>query len=233
MKRDSIFTWSGSAITAKVFIPIIFVVIAGIVAGPIHDLWTAAWCFLIVLPLAGSAIWMFANIGDIRPCTNGLSYRKWLRWRLIQSDQIRNIIRVFPCFAAVVPRDGGKLYFFPDPETTRHLKRLSDRGLAQTEDSPGRNQTSLLRQLLAVLTGVVIGILIRWIPQAAVVNHPKSENALLQIEHRYFPWLIGGSLIYLATLVITGRLQGRQLYFSLALIGIGAVYLSGVLLSAS
>jgi hypothetical protein len=232
MKRVSIFTWSGSAITAKVFIPIIFVFIAGIIAMPIHDLWTAAWCFLIVLPLAGSAVWMFTNIGDIRPSTNGLSYRKWLRWRLVQSDQIRNVIRVFPCFAAVIPRDGGKLYFFPDPETARHLKGLSDGTLTQTQDSPGHNQTAFLRQLLALSTGVVIGILIRWMPQA-IVNHPKSENALLHIEHRYFPWLIGGSLIYLATLLITGRLQGRQLYFSLALIGIGAVYVSGAFLHTS
>ena len=228
-------TWSGPAITAKIFVPLALAFIAGLIAVPIRDTFTAAWFFLVVLPAEGAAIWLFSNIGEIGPSSNGVLYRKWLRWQQIPSSEILNVVRVFPCFAALVLNEHVKLFFFPDPETRRLIRSLP--AATQSNDATtqnvgaapvAQNLTLLLRGTISFLIGVVAGIAI-CATRGSAAHYGAKSTTLALFESRYLPVFVGVSVLYLMALLIARRLQARGLHISLALIGLGIVYLSTVM----
>jgi hypothetical protein len=229
-------TWSGPAITAKVFIPLALAFIAGLVAVPIRDAFTAAWFFLVVLPAEGAAIWLFLNIGEIGPSSNGVLYRKWVRWHHIPSSEVSNVVRVFPCFAALVLNEHVRLFFLPDPDTRRLIRSLpaavqSNDTTTQTADATPVPQklTSLLRAGFSFLIGVVSGIAI-WALRGFATHYDAKSTGLVLFVSRYLPLFVGVCVLYLTGLVIARRLKARELHLSLALIGLGIVYLSNVVL---
>lgn len=236
MKGHFMRAWTGPAITAKVFIPLALAFISGLVALPIRDVFTAVWFFLVVLPAAGTAIWLFSNIGEIRPSANGVLYRKWVRWQHIPSSQISNVVRVFPCFAALVLEGHVRLFFFPDPDTRRVVRSLpaalhSDRATTQPADAARVPFTMILLGVFSFLIGIGSGIAIWAVRRSAAPYHVRSSSLAL-IESRYLPLFVGVSVLYLTSLVIARRLKPRELYISLALIGLGIVYLSSTVFHA-
>jgi hypothetical protein len=228
-------TWSGPAITAKVFIPLALAFIAGLIAIPIRDAFTAIWFFLVVLPVAGAAIWLFSNIGEIGPSSNGVLYRKWVRWHYIPSREISNVVRVFPCFAALVLDEHVRLFFFPDPDTRRLIQSLP--AAVQSNDAkPPNAETipvpqkagSLLRGTISFLVGVGSGLAIAAI-RGSAGHHRAESSAFTSFESRYLPLFVGVGMLYLTGLIIARRLKARDLHLSLAMIGLGIVYFSTVM----
>ena len=235
MKGKQTNSWSGSAITAKVFIPVILSIVVEIIFVPIHDAWTAAWIFLVVAPIAAAAIWLFANVGEIRSSSsNGLLYRKWVRWRLIQMEEVSNVVRVFPCFGAILLVDKSKLFFFPDNKTRRAIESLSHHGSTICNSPRRPTRAVFVRHLLAFLAGLAIGAAIQQTNRLAGSSHySEATTALSRYESHYAPALVGVSIVYLGILALIGRISGRGLDISLGLIGMGIVYVSGVIFHLS
>jgi len=229
MKRDSILTWSGPAITAKLFLPIMLLIIGAIIAAPQENAWTGTWNLFVATPIAGLAIWLFANIVELRPADGGVCYRKWIRWNFLPLNEITNVVRVFPCFAALIKRNGRKLYFLPDPDVTRHLRALSDR--SRNDDGMRmREQTSWRMQILVIISGVVAGILVRLLDHSLPDHNAESHSTIVRVEHRYLPLFVGASLIYLIISLAGRRLRGFELYIALALTGLGSAYVCDLFL---
>jgi hypothetical protein len=231
MKRDSVVAWSGPALTAKLFLPIILLVIVGIIAAPLDNAWADAWNLFAAAPIAGLAIWLFATIVELRPTEGGVRYRKWIRWNSIPLSEITDIVRVFPCFAAVIPNDGRRLYFFPDPDTSRGLRPLSDRGCMNVGGVDRRKQISWHMRILVITFGVVVGVLGRHLTHPLADHNAESQSPIVLGEQRYLPFFVGASLVYLIMSVAGQRLRGSELYISLALIGLGSAYVCEAFLS--
>jgi hypothetical protein len=231
MKEHSVRTWSGPAITAKVLIPLALTFIAGLVAVPVRDIFTAAWFFLVVLPIEGAAIWLFLNIGEIRPASDGVLYRKWVRWYHIPSQEICDVVRVLPCFAALVLKEHVKLVFFPDPEARRLVRSFHAAVHGNHTHQPAdaaapvsQNPSSVVGAVFSFLTGAALGVAI-WATARPAANYDTRSRTAVFFVSRYLPPFVCVSLLYLMALVLAGRLKTRELYISLALIGLGVVYL--------
>jgi hypothetical protein len=230
MKRDSVVAWSGPALTAKLFLPIILLVIVGIIASPLDNAWAGAWNFFAATPIAAFAIWLFATIVELRPTEGGVRYRKWIQWNFIPLNEITDVVRVFPCFAAVIPQDGRRLYFFPDPNASGSLLSLSDRGRTSGGGIDRGKQTSWHVKILVIAFGVVVGALVRHLTHSFADPRAESHSPIVRAEQRYAPFFVGASLVYLIMTVTSQRLRGSELYISLALIGLGSVYACEVFL---
>lgn len=230
------FTWSGPAITAKIFLPLILSFTAGLIVVPVRDIWTAGWFVLVVLPLVGVAAWLFSNIGEIRSSSNGVLYRKWRKWHEIPASEISDVVRVFPCFAALVLNEHVRLFFFPDPDTRRLIRSLPAAALQSRDATP---QTAVVaaapqkhklspRGFFSFLIGVVLGVAISQ-ARSSARNYDMKSGAALLLENRYIPLFVGVSVLFLSALVVARRLKENQLDISLAIIGLGIVYLSSTI----
>jgi len=228
-------TWSGPAIMAKVFVPLTMAFLAGLVAVPIRDAFTAAWFFLVVLPMEGAAVWLFSNIGEIGPSSNGVLYRRWVKWRHIPSAEISNVASVFPCFAALVLNEHVRLLFFPDRDTRRLIRSLP--GAVQSSDVPAQTAdpisvphkvSPLWRGIISFLIGIGSGLAIAAV-RSSVAHHRAKSTALTLFESRYLPLFVGACVLYLTGLIVARRVKARELHLSLAMIGLGTAYLSSAM----
>ncbi len=224
MRTRSKFAWSGTALTAKLFAPVLLSFVVGTIVFPAHDMPTTIWRLVIIGPALGSAVWLFASLGEIRPIKGGVIYRKWAKWRSIRSPEISDVVRVFPCFAALVLSDNSKLFFFPDAETKRILRSLSESISDRNNDVLHRTRTARLPGVFCLLTGVVLGLVICRPGRSPQRNYDSKPAALSTLETQYLPIFVAVSVTYLVILALAKRLSGRELYVSLALIGLGTVY---------
>lgn len=211
-------------LAAKLFLPLLLTFVGLMTFTPSQNRPTL-WFYLLMLPFAAAAVWMAFNLGEIAYAPDGLLYRKWIKWRHVRSSDISNVVRVLPCFAALVLNERARVYFLPDPNAIRLLRALSlehetARTRPDSRHSFDTSTPSVLHGAFMFAVGVVAGISIR-----TGGHGGKNTTSLGVSEARCLLMFVGISITYLIFRVIARKLKSQELYVSLALLGLGLTYL--------
>lgn len=83
--------------------------------------------------------------------------------------------------------------------------------------------------VISFLFGTAVGLAIHQMPTDIFGTQPVNNALVTQVGHFYLPIFVAGSIIYLMVLRMVSHLRRSEYDLSLALIGLGVVYVSAVL----